>query len=75
MAFLDKAPSQGRIAIYDTSWYRRVLIDRFDKKIKKSELFDAYEAIRSFEKQLTDDGMVIIKIFLAIDKKRAEKAV
>ena len=71
--FWTKLPPKGRIAIYDTSWYRRVLIDRFDKKIKKSELFDAYEAIRSFENQLTDDGMVIIKIFLAIDKKEQKK--
>lgn len=71
--FWTKLPPKGRIAIYDTSWYRRVLIDRFDKKIKKAELPDAYDAIRSFEKQLTDDGMVIIKIFLAIDKKEQKK--
>lgn len=71
--FWTKLPEKGRIAIYDTSWYRRVLIDRFDKKIKKSQLSDAYESIRSFESQLTEDGMVMIKIFLAIDKKEQKK--
>lgn len=66
-------PQKGRIAIYDSSWYRKVLIDRFDKKTKKSELADAYRSICSFEEQLTSDGMVIIKIFLAIDKKEQKK--
>ena len=66
-------PQKGRIAIYDSSWYRKVLIDRFDKKTKKSELADAYRSICSFEEQLTSDGMVIIKIFLAIDKEEQKK--
>ncbi len=71
--FWTKMPPKGRIAIYDSSWYRKVLIDRFDKKTKKSELADAYRSICSFEEQLTADGMVIIKIFLAIDKKEQKK--
>ena len=71
--FWTKMPPKGRIAIYDSSWYRKVLIDRFDKKTKKKEVADAYRSICSFEEQLTDDGMVIIKIFLAIDKKEQKK--
>lgn len=71
--FWTKMPQKGRIAIYDSSWYRKVLIDRFDKKTKKSELADAYRSICSFEEQLTSDGMVIIKIFLAIDKEEQKK--
>ena len=66
-------PAKGRIAIYDSSWYRKVLIDRFDKKTKKEEIADAYRSICSFEEQLSADGMVIIKIFLAIDKKSQKK--
>ncbi len=71
--FWTKMPAKGRFAIYDSSWYRKVLIDRFDKKTKKQELADAYRSICSFEEQLTEDGMVIIKIFLAIDKKEQKK--
>ncbi len=51
------------------------MIDRFDKKTSKDEAAADFESIRAFEKQLTDDGMVIIKLFLAIDKKGAEKTV
>lgn len=71
--FWTKMPAKGRIAIYDSSWYRKVLIDRFDKKTKKEEIADAYRSICSFEEQLSADGMVIIKIFLAIDKKSQKK--
>ncbi|MGC4019578.1 MAG: polyphosphate:AMP phosphotransferase [Muricomes sp.] len=71
--FWNKTPARGRIAIFDGSWYRRVLIERFDKKTKKNEVADAYQSICSFEKQLTDDGCVIIKLLLDIDQKEQKK--
>lgn len=71
--FWTKTPEKGRIAIYDTSWYRRVMIDRFDGKTTEEELPSDFESIRVFEKQLTDDGMVIVKLFLDIDKKEQKK--
>jgi len=36
--FWTKTPENGRIAVFDRSWYRKVLIDRFDKETKKKEL-------------------------------------
>lgn len=67
--FWTKTPEKGRIAIYDGSWYRRALIDRFEKRTKEKELPEAFHSINSFEKQLTDDGTVIIKLFLDISRK------
>ena len=71
--FWTKTPEKGRIAIYDGSWYRRVLIDRFEKRTKEKELPEAFHSINSFEEQLTDDGTVIIKLFLDISKKEQKK--
>ena len=71
--FWTKMPAKGRIAVYDSSWYRKVLIDRFDRKIRKKEVENAYRSILSFEEQLTADGMVIVKIFLAIDQQEQKK--
>ncbi|MDY5987052.1 MAG: polyphosphate:AMP phosphotransferase, partial [Lachnoclostridium sp.] len=71
--FWTKMPEKGRIAIYDSTWYRKVLVDRFEKRTKRKELPAAYESIRSFERQITDDGMVLVKIFLVIDKKEQKK--
>lgn len=71
--FWTKTPEKGRIAIFDGSWYRKVLIERFDKRTKKKEVPDAYQSICSFEKQLTDDGNVIIKLLLDIEQKEQKK--
>lgn len=71
--FWTKTPEKGRIAIYDGSWYRKVLIDLFEKRTKKEQLPDIFHSICSFEKQLTDDGNVMIKLLLDIDKKEQKK--
>ena len=71
--FWTKTPEKGRIAIYDGSWYRRALIDRFEKRTKEKELPEAFHSINSFEKQLTDDGTVIIKLFPDISRKEQKK--
>ena len=71
--FWTLTPENGRIALYDRSWYRKVLIDRFDGRTKKKELPEAFQDIRSFEKQLADGGAVIIKLFLYISKEEQKK--
>ena len=71
--FWTKTPERGRIAIFDRSWYRRVLIDRFDKVTTESQLGYAYNEIVSFESALADGGNVIIKFFLDITRKEQEK--
>lgn len=71
--FWSKTPETGRIAIFDRSWYRRVLGDRFDGLTPKKQIPFAFADIHSFERQLTDDGTVIIKLFLYISKKEQEK--
>lgn len=71
--FWTLTPEKGRIAVFDRSWYRKVLIDRFEKVTKKKELPEAYQDIKSFEKQLSDDGTVIIKLFLHISREEQKK--
>lgn len=71
--FWTKTPEKGRIAIFDGSWYRKVLIDRFEKKTKEKEVTEVNESICSFERQLCDDGCVLIKLLLDIDKTEQKK--
>ncbi len=71
--FWTKTPERGRFAIFDGSWYRRVLIDRFEGKVKGFEMEKSYDSICAFEKQLTDDNMVLIKLFLVIDQQEQKK--
>lgn len=68
-----RVPAKGRIAIFDRSWYRSVQADRFDEERSGKRIEIDYHDIRSFEKQLYDDGTVLIKFFLYIDKKEQKK--
>ena len=71
--YWTKTPAKGRIAVFDRSWYRSVQVDRFDGLTREDKLGDAYQDNLSFEKQLCDDGTVIMKFFLYIDKDEQKK--
>jgi polyphosphate kinase 2 (PPK2 family) len=55
--FWKRTPTRGRLAIFDRSWNRRVVTDRVGGQVKGKQLHQALEDIRSFERQLTDDGV------------------
>ncbi|WP_238537645.1 polyphosphate kinase 2 family protein [Sporolactobacillus vineae] len=66
--FWRKIPQYGQIAIFDRSWYGRVLVERVEKFAEKKEWKRAYSEINSFEKLLTDDRYIIEKFWLHINK-------
>lgn len=66
--FWKRLPVPGTFAIFDRSWYGRVLVERVEGFASKEQWKRAYEEIRDFEKMLTDDGARVVKLFLHIDK-------
>ncbi len=68
-----RIPAAGQIVGYDTSWYRRVLIERLTRAIKRRQWEAAYSDIRDFESQLAADGAVILKFWLHISKKEQKR--
>jgi polyphosphate:nucleotide phosphotransferase, PPK2 family len=64
--FWTRLPAPGTFAIFDRSWYGRVLVERVEGFASKDEWKRAYDEIVEFEKMLTDDGARIIKIFMHI---------
>ncbi len=66
--FWIRLPARGEIALFDRSWYGRVLIERVARMVPSPVWKRAFEEIREFERQLADDGAVIIKFFLHISK-------
>jgi polyphosphate kinase 2 (PPK2 family) len=66
-------PADGKVAIFDRSWYGRVLVERIEDKLSKRQWEQAYEDIQQFERQLADAGRVIVKFWLHIDKKEQKK--
>ena len=66
--FWTKVPPRGHIAIYDRSWYGRVLVERVEGFCTETEWKRAYAEINEFERLLTDDGTVLVKFWLHITK-------
>ena len=66
--FWRKLPQHGQIAIFDRSWYGRVLVERIEGFAKDDEWKRAYDEINNFEKLLTDEDYIIIKFWIHVDK-------
>ena len=66
--FWTRLPPRGQIAIFDRSWYGRVLVERVEGFAKDEEWCRAYREINEFERLLTDDGAVIVKFYFHITK-------
>jgi polyphosphate kinase 2 (PPK2 family) len=66
--FWNKLPSYGQIAVFDRSWYGRVLVERVEGFASEAEWQRAYQEIVEFERLLIDDGAIILKFYLHISK-------
>lgn len=71
--FWTKIPERGRVAIYDRSWYSRFIVEKMDPIMSKLPVDKAYQEVNGFERQLVDDGHVVIKFFLHISRKEQKK--
>lgn len=59
----------SRIAIFDRTWYGRVLVERIEGFASEQAWQRAYEEINRMERDLAEKGTIIIKYWLAIDKQ------
>jgi len=66
--FWTKLPESGQIAIFDRSWYGRVMVERVEGFCSEAEWKRAYREINYFERQLVDYGTVLFKFWLHIDQ-------
>ncbi len=66
--FWRRLPEQGQIAIFDRSWYGRVLVERVEGFAGEKEWRRAYKEINSFERQLVDYGTIVVKFWLHISR-------
>jgi polyphosphate kinase 2 (PPK2 family) len=67
--FWRDLPPPGTIVLFDRSWYGRVLVERVERLAGERDWRRAYREINEFERQLIDDGVDLIKVFLAVSKE------
>jgi len=71
--FWRALPAAGNVAIFDRSWYGRVLLERVEGLVDRPTWERAYDEILQFERQLADSGAVIVKFWLHISKREQRR--
>ncbi len=71
--FWRHLPRRGRFAIFDRSWYGRVLVERVEGFCTESDFMRAYGEINDFEEQLTNHHLTVVKFWLQISKDEQMK--
>jgi polyphosphate kinase 2 (PPK2 family) len=64
--FWPSLPGWGGMAVFDRSWYGRVLVERVEGFATREQWLRAYDEINSFERTLADEGMILVKFWLHI---------
>lgn len=67
--FWRRLPPKGKIAIFDRSWYGRVMVERVEGFATEAEWRRAYQEIKDFEAQLSGFGTIILKYWVHISKE------
>ncbi|MCL2352489.1 MAG: polyphosphate:AMP phosphotransferase [Firmicutes bacterium] len=67
--FYNKFPKDGHIAIFDRSWYGRVLVERVENLTPPEVWRRAYKEINDMERHLYNHGVILFKFWLHIDKE------
>lgn len=70
--FWRRLPQAGEIAIFDRSWYGRVLVERVDGLIPEARWRQAFDEIIAFERALIDDGIKIAKFYLHVSREEQQ---
>ena len=67
--FWRRLPEKGQIAIFDRSWYGRVMVERIEGFCTEEEWKRAYREINHFERQLADFGTILFKFWIHISQE------
>ena len=71
--FWSKTPAKKQIVFMNRSWYRRFLEGRFDKLLPESDVSEAFDETRNFERQLYLSGTKLVKFFIHISKREQKR--
>jgi AMP-polyphosphate phosphotransferase len=71
--FWRHLPRRSRFAIFDRSWYGRVLVERVEGFCSQADWMRAYSEINDFEEQMVRNHTVVVKFWLAITQQEQLK--
>ena len=66
--FWRDLPPKGRIGFFLSAWYSHPLVDRVHRRLSRAEFGARLDEIIDFERGLTNDGALILKFWMHLDK-------
>jgi len=67
--FWRHIPHTGRVAMFDRSWYGRVLVERVEGYCAEADWLRAYSEINDFEHELSEAGAIVVKFWLQVSRE------
>ncbi|WP_310451646.1 polyphosphate:AMP phosphotransferase [Sulfuritalea sp.] len=71
--FWRHIPRNGRVAIFDRTWYGRVLVERVEGYCAEADWLRAYSEINDFEHELSEAGAIVCKFWLQVSQEEQLK--
>ncbi len=71
--FWQRMPKDGHMAIFDRTWYGRVMVERIEGFCSEDEWRRAYKEINQMEEDLAEHGAIVLKFWMHIDKDEQER--
>ncbi|OIQ72685.1 polyphosphate kinase 2 (PPK2) [mine drainage metagenome] len=66
--FWRQLPRHGQVAIFDRTWYGRVLVERIEGFCAEPDWLRAYSEINDFEHEMNEAGIIVVKFWLQISQ-------
>lgn len=73
--FWKRLPGESEIAVFDRSWYGRVLVERVEGFATEKQWRRGYDEINEFEAQQKEDGTTIVKLFIHTTQETQDKRI
>ena len=67
--FWRRLPRLGQVAIFDRTWYGRVLVERVEGFCSEADWLRAYSEINDFEHEIIESGVIVVKFWLQISQE------
>ena len=67
--FWNRLPTPGQIAVFDRSWYGRLLVERVEQGLPDTEYENSIDEINAFERMLMENQITLVKLFLETDRE------
>lgn len=71
--YVKNLPNPGSITFYDRSWYNRAVVEPVNEFCTKEEYRRFMQEVNNFESMISNDGIILIKLYFSISKKEQAK--